>query len=231
MSALLPDATMLRWWLWLAAGQWRAAPGRAATSVLAVAIGVALALAIHLVNASALEEFRQAIATVNGEAHAQIRARGESLDEATWARLADPPIEGLAAASPVIETEVAVAGVEPGTAVPATGTGSGSAARTGSGSAARSGSGSAARTGGASAAPAGGGSAVSDTAPPTRDGLPAARPDDPAVRRHEAGMQDRALQEAAGPQDPPGLPQRRRRAQLPRRRPRRRSSATAARAS
>jgi putative ABC transport system permease protein len=98
----------LRWWAWLAAGQWRAAPGRAATSVLAVAIGVALALAIHLVNASALEEFRQAIATVNGEAHAQIRARGESFDESTWARLADPPIEGIAAASPVVETEVAI---------------------------------------------------------------------------------------------------------------------------
>jgi putative ABC transport system permease protein len=128
MSTLLPDATMLRWWLWLAAGQWRAAPGRAATSVLAVAIGVALALAIHLVNASALEEFRQAIATVNGEAHAQVRARGESLDETTWARLADPPIEGLAAASPVIETEVAVAGVEPGTPGPATRPGGGSAA-------------------------------------------------------------------------------------------------------
>lgn len=98
----------LRWWAWLAGGQWRAAPGRAATSVLAVAIGVALALAIHLVNASALEEFRQAIATVNGEAHAQVRARGESFDETAWARLADPPIDGVAAASPVVETEVAV---------------------------------------------------------------------------------------------------------------------------
>jgi putative ABC transport system permease protein len=128
MSALLPDATMLRWWLWLAAGQWRAAPGRAVTSVLAVAIGVALALAIHLVNASALEEFRQAIATVNGEAHAQVRARGESLDEATWARLVDPPIEGLAAASPVIETEVAVARVEPSAPGPATRPDGGSAA-------------------------------------------------------------------------------------------------------
>jgi putative ABC transport system permease protein len=119
VSRLLPDATTLRWWLWLAAGQWRAAPGRALTSVLAVAIGVALALAIHLVNASALEEFRQAIATVNGEAHAQIRARAESFDEATWARLSDSPIEGLAAASPVIETEVTVAGVVRADATPA----------------------------------------------------------------------------------------------------------------
>ncbi|MFN9774225.1 MAG: ABC transporter permease [Burkholderiales bacterium] len=103
-----PRAATLRWWAWLALGQWRAAPGRAATSVLAVAIGVALALAIHLVNASALEEFRQAIATVNGEAHAQVRARGEAFDEAAWARLADPPIAGIAAASPVLEAELAL---------------------------------------------------------------------------------------------------------------------------
>ena len=104
----LPDAPTLRWWLWLAAGQWRAAPGRAAVSVLAVAIGVALALAIHLVNASALEEFRQAIATVNGDAHAQVRARAGTFDEAAWSRLADPPIDGIAAASPVIETDLAI---------------------------------------------------------------------------------------------------------------------------
>jgi putative ABC transport system permease protein len=96
----------LRWWLWLAAGQWRAAPGRTATSVVAVAIGVALALAIHLVNASALEEFRQAIATVNGEAHAQVRARDDAFDESAWFALLDPPLPGLAAASPVIETEL-----------------------------------------------------------------------------------------------------------------------------
>ena len=116
MSAALPDLPTLRWWLWLAAGQWRAAPGRAAVSVLAVAIGVALALAIHLVNASALEEFRQAIATVNGDAHAQVRARGESFDEAVWERVIDPPVPGLAAASPVIETEVQVASPPSGTA-------------------------------------------------------------------------------------------------------------------
>ncbi len=39
---------------WLARAQWRSQPGRTVASVLAVAIGVALALAIQLVNASAL---------------------------------------------------------------------------------------------------------------------------------------------------------------------------------
>ena len=99
-------APTLRWWYWLALGQWRAAPGRAAVSILAVAIGVALALAIHLVNASALEEFRQAIATVNGESHAQIRAKDGAFDEALWARLVRSTPTGVAAMSPVIETEL-----------------------------------------------------------------------------------------------------------------------------
>lgn len=106
---MIIDTPTLRWWTWLALGQWRAAPGRAAVSVSAVAVGVALALAIHLVNASALEEFRQAIATVNGEAHAQVRARGDAFDEATWHRLVAEPITGLSAASPVIETDLALA--------------------------------------------------------------------------------------------------------------------------
>jgi putative ABC transport system permease protein len=99
----------LRWWIWLAGAQWRAAPGRAAVSVMAVAIGVALALAIHLVNASALGEFRQAIATVNGEAHAQVRARADAIDESVYPALLDPPVAGLAAASPVIEAELTLA--------------------------------------------------------------------------------------------------------------------------
>ena len=98
----------LRWWSWMALGQWRAAPGRTLVSIVAVAIGVALALAIHLVNASALEEFRQAIATINGEAHAQVRARREGFDEALLAQLADPPVDGVAGLSPVIETDVVV---------------------------------------------------------------------------------------------------------------------------
>ena len=46
---------------WLLAGQWRAQPGRLATAVLAIAIGVALSLAIELVNRSALSEFGNAL--------------------------------------------------------------------------------------------------------------------------------------------------------------------------
>ena len=94
-------------WLWQA--QWRAQPGRMLAAAVAVAIGVALALAIHLINRSALDEFSAAIATVNGEAHAQLKARARSFDESLYPQAARAA--GVAAASPVIDAEFAV--VEP----------------------------------------------------------------------------------------------------------------------
>ena len=96
--------SVLMRWIW--AGQWRASPGRALTAVLAIAIGVALGLAIHLVNRSALEEFGAALAVVNGEAQARLEAAtGNGLDEAAYPILAREPL--VRAASPVIELEVA----------------------------------------------------------------------------------------------------------------------------
>ena len=103
-----PGRSTWVWWGWLARAQWRSAPGRSLVATLAVAVGVALALAIHLVNASALEEFRQAIASVNGEAHLQIRARAETFADTHWDQLLDAGIEGIEAASPVLEKEVEV---------------------------------------------------------------------------------------------------------------------------
>ena len=92
-------------WLWRA--QARAQPGRALTAVLAIAIGVALALAIHLVNRSALEEFATAMSTVNGEAQAQLRARAGSFDETLYPRLAASA--NGASVSPVIDAVFALA--------------------------------------------------------------------------------------------------------------------------
>ncbi|MEO6269498.1 MAG: hypothetical protein ABIP08_04260, partial [Lautropia sp.] len=94
-------ATVLRW---LRRAQFRAQPGRTMASIAAVAIGVMLALAIHLVNASALDSFRQAIATVNGDADAQIRASQGFLDEALLDTVAG--LAGIAVASPVLELEL-----------------------------------------------------------------------------------------------------------------------------
>ncbi len=94
-------ALLLRW---LRRAQFRAQPGRTLASVAAVAIGVALALAIHLVNASALDSFRHAIATVNGEADLQISAAQGLLDEGLLDVVA--AVDGIAIASPILELDL-----------------------------------------------------------------------------------------------------------------------------
>lgn len=98
---LRPRLLLLRW---LLAGPWRAQPGRLACAVLAIAIGVCLALAIHLVNRSAVGEFGRALAVVNGEAHASMVARATAFDERLLDRvLADP---AFTAVSPIAETSL-----------------------------------------------------------------------------------------------------------------------------
>src|ERR1700750_2558296 len=85
---------------WMIAGEWRAHPARVVTAALAIAVGVALGFAVHLVNASALNEFAQAISTVNGDADLQVRAVTPlGFAEGLYPRLARAP--GVAAASPV----------------------------------------------------------------------------------------------------------------------------------
>lgn len=89
---------------WMILGEWRAHPMRVITAAAAIAVGVALGLAVHLVNASALSEFSKAVSAVNGEAELQVRsttARGfaESLYP-ELARMAE-----VAAVSPVVELE------------------------------------------------------------------------------------------------------------------------------
>jgi putative ABC transport system permease protein len=93
------SATALRW---MVAGEWRAHPARVAIGALAIAIGVALGFAVHLVNASALTSFDAALRTVTGDADLRVAAAGPAgFDEALYPRLAR--LGGIAAASPVIE--------------------------------------------------------------------------------------------------------------------------------
>ena len=54
MTAWNPVATR-----WLLAGEWRTQPLRLAMSVLAIAVGVALGFAVHLVNGAALDYMRR----------------------------------------------------------------------------------------------------------------------------------------------------------------------------
>jgi putative ABC transport system permease protein len=87
---------------WLIGGDWRQHPARIVTAVIAIATGVALGFAVHLVNASALAAFGQAMRTVNGTAELQIKAAGPlGLDEALYPKTLETP--GVVDASPVVE--------------------------------------------------------------------------------------------------------------------------------
>ncbi len=76
-------------------------PWRSAAAVLAVMLGVALAFSVHLINASALDEFSSAVRTVNGQPDLELRATQGSFDESLLARVAAHP--QVALASPVLE--------------------------------------------------------------------------------------------------------------------------------
>ena len=92
---------LLRRFSWPA---WVQHPWRHGVAMLAVALGVALALAVHLINASALAEFGQAVATVNGQPDLSLRARQGTLDDRWIERAQAAP--GVELASPVIDSTV-----------------------------------------------------------------------------------------------------------------------------
>ena len=76
-------------------------PWRSAAAVVAVMLGVALAFAVQLINTSALDEFAQAVRTVNGQPDLEVRAMQGALPEALYGHLATHPL--VARASPVLE--------------------------------------------------------------------------------------------------------------------------------
>lgn len=89
---------LLRLLLWR---EWRHHPGRHATALLAVALGVALAWSVHLINQSALAEFSAAVRAANGDA--DLSLRGAAVPEALFEQVAQDPAVTLA--SPVLEID------------------------------------------------------------------------------------------------------------------------------
>jgi putative ABC transport system permease protein len=77
-------------------------------TVLAIALGVALGAAVYFVNGAALNEFGLASKRLVGEADLVVRASREGFPEALYVDLARNP--QVAAASPVLELEVALPG-------------------------------------------------------------------------------------------------------------------------
>ena len=87
---------------WMIAGEWLAHPARIIVAALAIAIGVALGFAVHLINASALNEFARAVRTVNGDADLQVHSvTPQGFDEVLYPKLAR--LSGIAGASPAVE--------------------------------------------------------------------------------------------------------------------------------
>ena len=100
-TALLIDATVI--------GPMRHAPGRTVLAIAAIALGVALGLAIYLINRSAADEIALAARSLYGLADFSIDAGPDGLDERLYPQVART--SGVAAASPVVEVEAKLIGV------------------------------------------------------------------------------------------------------------------------
>lgn len=97
-SPLWPLLTTFSW------QELRKHPWRNAAAIVSVMLGVALAFAVHVINASALDEFAQAVRSVGGQPDLELRARTGAtagIDEALLGRMARHP--DVALASPVLE--------------------------------------------------------------------------------------------------------------------------------
>lgn len=91
-------------------------PWRSAVAFAAVMLGVALAFSVHLINASALQEFSDAVRSAGGQADLELRAAQGGFDESLYGRIALHP--QVAVASPVLELQTfAQAGTSPRRAV------------------------------------------------------------------------------------------------------------------
>jgi putative ABC transport system permease protein len=91
---------------WLLSSAFRAQPGRWLIAGFTVALGIALAVAIHTVNRSALGEFGRALDLVNGQASAQlVSATGDLPDSVFDAIVAQRKALGIRAVSPVLKRD------------------------------------------------------------------------------------------------------------------------------
>ena len=92
----------------LIVGPLRENPGRLALAVAAIALGVALGVAVHLVNTSAVNEFGIAARHLAGQADLVVRGPRAGFDESLYPRLARLP--GVEAANPAVELDVPLTG-------------------------------------------------------------------------------------------------------------------------
>jgi putative ABC transport system permease protein len=98
-----------------AGGAARAQPVRTLLQVAAIAIGVALGTAVHLINASALAELSAAERSLSGTADLSVVGPAEGFDEGLYQRIATDP--AVAVAAPLLEVDAALDDVNHGEAV------------------------------------------------------------------------------------------------------------------
>ena len=82
--------------------------GRTLLAVVAIAFGIALGYAVELINRAAVNELSTGLATLSGDADIEVRGPRTGFDEALYPLLAQ--LDGVAVASPVVETDVTVSG-------------------------------------------------------------------------------------------------------------------------
>lgn len=85
-------------------------PGRVIVALLAIALGVALGFAVQLINASAVNEFSQALQALSGTADLTVRGPRSGFDEALYPSLARD--DDVAVASPGLDVQASVVGQE-----------------------------------------------------------------------------------------------------------------------
>jgi len=81
--------------------------GRSLLAIVAIAFGVALGYAVHLVNASAVRELASGIAVLSGSADLEVRGPRDGFAETIYPRVARDP--DVADASPVVEVDAKLA--------------------------------------------------------------------------------------------------------------------------
>lgn len=89
-------------------GPMRRSPGRTLLAVIAIALGVALGLAIYLINRSAADEISLAARSLYGLADLAVEGGAEGFDESLYPRIARVP--GVVVASPVVEVSAKLVG-------------------------------------------------------------------------------------------------------------------------
>lgn len=86
---------------WLLLRRWRRERARVALTVLGVALGVSVFVAVRLASRSAMASFSDTVDAVSGRANLQVVATADGFDERLYARIRRAP--GVVAAAPVVE--------------------------------------------------------------------------------------------------------------------------------